>query len=69
MKFKPRLHAFYGNASIISRTFVLLIYKLCELTDGEKEGKTEIQKFKYFEKEKSFLGEIKNFSKFLMGKW
>ena len=27
---------------------------------GEKEGKMEIQKFKYLENEKSFLDEIKN---------
>ena len=27
---------------------------------GEKEGKTEIQKFQYLKNEKSFLGEIKN---------
>ena len=27
---------------------------------GEKEGKTEIQKFEYLENEKSFLDEIKN---------
>ena len=26
---------------------------------GEKEGKTEIQKFEYLENEKSFLDEIK----------
>ena len=28
----------------------------------EKEGKTEIQKFKYFENEKSFLDQIYSFS-------
>ena len=27
---------------------------------GEKEVKTEIQKFEYLENEKSFLGKIKN---------
>ena len=30
--------------------------------DGEKEGKTEIQKFEYLENEKSFLDKIKHFS-------
>ena len=32
------------------------------IADGEKEGKMEIQKFKYLENEMSFLGEIKNIS-------
>ena len=27
---------------------------------GEKEGKTEIQKFEYLKNEKSFLDEVKN---------
>ena len=30
------------------------------MVDGEKEGKTEIQKFEYLDNEKSFLDEIKN---------
>ena len=30
------------------------------MVDGEKEGKTEIQKLEYLENEKSFLDEIKN---------
>ena len=30
------------------------------MADGEKEGKTEIQKFEYLENEKSFLDELKN---------
>ena len=30
------------------------------MADGEKEGKTEIQKSEYLENEKSFLDEIKN---------
>ena len=30
------------------------------MADGEKEGKTEIQKFEYLENEKGFLNEIKN---------
>ena len=29
------------------------------MADGEKEGKTEIQKFEYVENEKSFSDEIK----------
>ena len=31
------------------------------MADGEKEGKTEIQKFEYLDNEKSFLDEIKFF--------
>ena len=30
------------------------------MADGEKEGKTEIQKSEYLENEKSFLDEIRN---------
>ena len=30
------------------------------MAHGEKEGKTEIQKFEYLENEKSFVDEIKN---------
>ena len=30
------------------------------MADGEKEGKTEIEKFEYLEKEKRFLDELKN---------
>ena len=30
------------------------------MADGEKEGKTEIQKSEYLENEKSYLDEIKN---------
>ena len=30
------------------------------MTDGEKEGKTEMLKSEYLENEKSFLDEIKN---------
>ena len=30
------------------------------MTDREKKGKTEIQKFEYFDNEKSFLDEIKS---------
>ena len=29
------------------------------MADGEKEGKTEIQKFEYLKNKKSFLDEIK----------
>ena len=32
------------------------------MTDREKKGKTEIQKFEYLEKEKSFLYDVKAFS-------
>ena len=31
------------------------------MTDGKKEGKRKIQKFKYLNNEKSFLDETKNF--------
>ena len=34
---------------------------------GNKEGKTNIQKFEYLENEKSFLDEIKNIFQFLKG--
>ena len=34
---------------------------------GEKEGKTEIQKFEYLENEKSFSDEIKNI--FIVFEW
>ena len=40
-------------------------YKICvgstskAMTDGEKEGKTEIQKIEYLKNENSFLYEIK----------
>ena len=37
------------------------------MADGEKEGKTEIQKFEYVENEKSFSDEIKNIFQFLKG--
>ena len=30
------------------------------MADGEKNGKTEIQKFEYLENEKSFLDKIKH---------
>ena len=30
------------------------------MADGEKEGKTKIHKFEYFENGKSFLDELKN---------
>ena len=30
------------------------------MTNGEKEGRTEIQKFEYLKNEKSFLDEIKS---------
>ena len=30
------------------------------MTNGEKEGRTEIQKFEYLKNEKSFLDKIKN---------
>ena len=32
------------------------------MADGEKTGKTQIQKFEYVENENSFFGEIKTFS-------
>ena len=32
------------------------------MADREKKGKTEIQKFEYLEKEKSFLYDVKVFS-------
>ena len=32
------------------------------MTDREKKGKTEIQKFEYLENEKSFLYDVKAFS-------
>ena len=32
------------------------------MADGEKKGKTQIQKFEYVENENSFFGEIKTFS-------
>ena len=31
------------------------------MADGEKEGKTEIQKFEYLKNKKSFLDELKIF--------
>ena len=37
------------------------------MADGEKEGKMKIQKFEFFENEKSFLDEIKNNFQFLKG--
>ena len=30
------------------------------MADREKKGKTKVQKFEYFDNEKSFLDEIKN---------
>ena len=32
------------------------------MADGEKEGKTEIQKFEYLENKRNFLDEIKKIS-------
>ena len=37
------------------------------MADGEKEGRTEIQKYEYLENKTSFLNEIKSNFQFLKG--